>query len=99
MTKSAGFAVEFGVRVNIGAKGQDHDQGRVRVRVEDQGWLRGEAELKAHMEPMPPMPPPTMPPPCTKGPSLPAMTPAPMANTMPVSFATSVRIVSNPLRR
>ena len=51
------------------------------------------------MEPMPPMPPPTMPPPWTNGPSLPAMTPAPMANTMPVSFATNVRIVSRPLRR
>ncbi len=43
------------------------------------------------------MPPPTTPPPCTKGPSLPATTPAPMANTMPSSFAASVRIVSSPL--
>ena len=35
---------------------------------------------------MDPMPPPTMPPPCTKGPSLPAMIPAAMENTTPISF-------------
>ena len=51
------------------------------------------------MEPAPPIPPPTIPPPCTNGPSLPAMMPAPIANTMPVSFAISVRMVSRPLRR
>lgn len=41
---------------------------------------------------MDPMPPPTMPPPCTNGPSLPAISPAAMLNTTPMSFATSVRI-------
>ena len=51
------------------------------------------------MEPAPPMPPPTMAPPCTKGPSLPAMTPAPMANTIPVNLAIRVLTVSRPLYR
>ncbi len=49
-------------------------------------------EEGTHWEPMAPMPPPTMPPPCTKGPSLPAISPAAIENTTPISFATSVRI-------
>lgn len=44
----------------------------------------------AYCEPKEPMPPPTIPPPCTKGPSFPAMSPAAMENTTPISFATSV---------
>ena len=39
---------------------------------------------------MEPMPPPTMPPPCTKGPSFPAISPAAMEKTTPISFAISV---------
>ena len=52
--------------------------------------LEASAVAGAHCEPMEPMPPPTMPPPCTKGPSLPAMSPAAIENTTPISFATSV---------
>ena len=52
--------------------------------------LENSAVAGAHCEPMEPMPPPTMPPPCTKGPSLPAIRPAAMENTTPISFATSV---------
>ena len=44
------------------------------------------------LQPICPMPLPTTPPPCTKGPSLPAMSPAPIENMMPTSLATRVFI-------